>query len=234
MKILYVFPHPDDESFGPAPAMSAQLREDHQVYLLTLTKGEATNQRHRLNVDKKRMGEIRFQEMKCVEKVLGLTGMTVLDLPDSNLKNLDPIDIEDVIETHIKSVQPDILITYAVHGISGFHDHLVCHAVVKRVFCKMRKTQGSGLKRLALFTRMGEVDLNGKFRLEVSSDEEIDCVVRCNDEDMKKFNLALDCYETYKEVIEASGVREVVTNEVPFEFFQESYKPPAGNVAAGL
>lgn len=234
MKILYIFPHPDDESFGPAPAMSVQLREGHQVYLLTLTKGEATKQRHRLNVNKKQMGEIRFKEMLCVEKVLGLTDMTVLDFPDNDLKNLDPIDIEDTIERHIKSMKPDILITYAVHGVSGFHDHLVCHAVVKRVFSKLRRKKNSSPKRLAFFTRMGEVNIDGKFRLEASSDEEIDCIVHCNDLDMERFNHALDCYETYKGVIESSGVREVVTNEVPFEFFQETCSPRAGDITFGL
>ena len=91
MKILYIFPHPDDESFGPAPAISAQLRQGHEVYLLTLTKGEATKQRFRLGVDKKEMGLIRYKEMQCVEKTLGLNGMTVLDLPDNELKKLNEI-----------------------------------------------------------------------------------------------------------------------------------------------
>ncbi len=50
MRFLYVFPHPDDESFGPAAAMHAQLRAGHDVYLLTLTRGGATKQRHKLNL----------------------------------------------------------------------------------------------------------------------------------------------------------------------------------------
>jgi len=129
MKILYIFPHPDDESFGPAPAMSAQLRQGHEVYLLTLTKGEATKQRHKLGVDKEEMGHIRYKEMLCVEKTLGLSGMTVLDLPDSELKHLDPFEIEKSIESHIHKIKPDVIVTYAVHGISGFHDHLVSHAL---------------------------------------------------------------------------------------------------------
>lgn len=33
MRILYIFPHPDDESFGPARAMAAQRRQGHDVYL---------------------------------------------------------------------------------------------------------------------------------------------------------------------------------------------------------
>jgi LmbE family N-acetylglucosaminyl deacetylase len=234
MKILYIFPHPDDESFGPAPAMSAQLRGGHQVYLLTLTKGEATKQRFKLGVDKDEMGEIRYKEMLCVEKVLGLSGITVLDLPDSELKNMNPIHIEKVIEDHIHKIKPDVVITYAVHGISGFHDHLVSHAVVKRVFCSLKDNGSSYPKRLALFTRMGEADTKGKFRLEASTEDEIDCIVQCNDEDMEKFNRALDCYETYKETIEASGVRNVVTKEVPFEFFGENRAKPVSDITDGL
>jgi len=40
------------------------------------------------------MGEIRDQEIKCVENVLGLSGMIALDLPDSSRKDMDPRDIE--------------------------------------------------------------------------------------------------------------------------------------------
>jgi len=234
MKILYIFPHPDDESFGPAPAITAQLREGHEVYLLTLTKGEATKQRHRLGVSKKEMGEIRFKEMQCVEKVLGLSGMTVMDMPDNELKWQNPIEIENAIEEHIYHLKPDILVTYAVHGISGFHDHLVTHAVVKRVYCKLREEGTSYPKRLAFYTRQGEVVQNNNFRLSASKDEEIAFVQQCNDEDMEKFHRALDCYETYQEVIERSNVRNEVTNEVAFEIFGEEIEGRLSSIDDGV
>lgn len=228
MKILYIFPHPDDESFGPAPAMHAQKRAGHDIYLLTLTKGEATKQRFRLGVSKKEMGEIRFKEMQCVEKVLGLKGMTVLDLPDGELKKMDPHEIEKAVKSEIDRVKPDIVVTYAVHGISGFHDHLVTHSVVKRVFCEYKKEGKSYPRRLAFYTRQGEVYTKGAFRLEASAEDEIKFTEVCSEEDMKKFHQALDCYESYQEVIEKSKVRDVVSNEVPFEVFGEEidYKDP--------
>jgi len=234
MKIFYIFPHPDDESFGPAPAIAAQLRQGHEVHLLTLTKGEATKQRHRLGVSMEEMGEIRYQEMLCVEKVLGLSGMTVLDLPDGELKKMNPIEIEDVVEEQIHKLKPDVVVTYAVHGVSGFHDHLVSHAVVKRVFCKLREEGAAYPKRLALYTRMGEVNTQGKFRLEASSDEEIKFIEECTDADLDKFHRALDCYETYKEIIEKSGVREVVNELVPFEIFGEEIEGRLGSIVEGL
>lgn len=234
MKILYIFPHPDDESFGPAPAISAQIREGHELYLLTLTKGEATKQRHKLGVSKKEMGKIRFKEMQCVEKVLGLAGMTVTDLPDNNLKNINPKRIETVVEDHIHQLKPDVVVTYAVHGISGFHDHLVTHAVVKRVFCDLKDRGSDYPKRLALYTRQGEVVQNNDFRLSASKDEEIGFVQQCNEEDHEKFHRALDCYETYQDVIERSGVRDVVDDEVAFEIFGEKHDKRLSSITADL
>lgn len=236
MKILYVFPHPDDESFGPAPAMSAQIRQGHDVYLLTLTKGEATKQRFRLGVTKKEMGDIRFKEMKCVEKVLGLSGMTVLGFPDGELKHLNPINLEDAIDEHVEKIGADILITYAVHGVSGFHDHLVAHAVVKRVYAERKRLKKKMPRRLAFFTRMGEVDLKGKFRLEASKENEIHYVEECSNEDMEKFEQALDCYKTYRQVIQESNVKELTTTQVPFEIFGKprGFKLQGESITAGL
>ena len=236
MKILYIFPHPDDESFGPAPAISAQLRQGHEVYLLTLTKGEATKERFKLGVTKTEMGKIRYNEMKCVEKVLTLTGMTVLNFPDGRLKHLDPIKLEQAVDNHIEKIKPDILVTYAVHGISGFHDHLVTHAVVKRVYAERRSLEKPYPKRLAFFTRMGEVDMKGKFRLEASSHDEIHYVEKCNREDMEKFNNALDCYESYQQVIADSNVKNVTTNRVPFEIYgmPDGFKLQGESIFAGL
>lgn len=233
-KILYIFPHPDDESFGPAPAMSAQLRQGHEVHLLTLTKGEATKQRHRLGVSKDEMGEIRYKEMLCVEEVLELSGMEVLDLPDNRLKHMNPIEIESVVEEHIHRLKPDVVVTYAVHGISGFHDHLVTHAVVKRSFCKLKDEGVPYPKRLALFTLLEDIDKGSSFTLSGSSDEEIGFIEECSDEDMERFHRALDCYETYKEVIKKSGVREVTTNRVAFEIFGEELNGKLKSIVEGL
>ena len=234
MKILYIFPHPDDESFGPAQAISSQLREGHQVYLLTLTKGEATKERHKLGVSLEEMGDIRYQEMLEVEKVLGLTGMTVLGLPDSELKEMDPIDIEEVVEKHIHELKPDVIVTYAVHGISGFQDHLVSHAVVKRIFCDMKRRKISYPKRLALFTLGPDFESNGPFNMNTSSLDEIDCIVEVDDIDSQNGKAALDCYKTYLDVIEKTGVREITHLPVHYEFFGEEFDPPLSKITDKL
>jgi len=238
MKLLYVFPHPDDESFGPAGAMHAQLQAGHEVYLLTLTRGGATKQRFKLNLDIEEMGDVRFQEMLKVEKTLGLSGMTVLDLPDSGLKYMDPRTIEKVVADHIQKIKPDILVSYPVHGISGFHDHLVMHAVAKRVYLQMKDEGADFLKRLAFFTIPDNGDPEFKkpdgFRIKNSTQEEIDCIVPLSETDVKAFENALACYETYQEMIQKTYVAAEIGDKVHFEIYGESFDPPLQDLTARL
>ena len=230
MKVLYIFPHPDDESFGPAPAMSKQRREGNEVFLLTLTKGGATKQRHKFGYSIDEMGEVRYKEMLDVAKVLNLSGMTVLDLPDSGLKEMDPRDIEQIIREEIERIKPGVIVTYAVHGISGFHDHLVSHAVVKRVYAEMKKNSDY-LKRLAFFTITEEAALMQKhFHINGSKEEEIDCIYEVDEEDLKNPRNALDCYVTFKETIEASDIKKQIPQKVCFEIYQEDHKPKLKNL----
>lgn len=234
MKILYIYPHPDDESFGTAHVMSKQRREGHDVHLLTLTRGGATKQRFKLGYSIEEMGEVRYQEMQKVAQILGLSGMNVLDLPDSGLKEMDPRDIERVVADEIQRLRPEVLVTYPVHGISGFHDHLVTHAVVKRVYTELRDSIRN-LKRLAFHTlTKEEAERNQRFNLHSSTPEEIDCIVEVAPEDVQAAHRALDCYQTYAEIIAQSGIKEQISERVAFEIYQQNHQPPLSDLFASL
>jgi LmbE family N-acetylglucosaminyl deacetylase len=231
MRALYVFPHPDDESFGVGHVMHKQLRQGNEVHLLTLTRGGATKQRHRLGLSIGKMGEVRYREMLEVEKVLGLTGMTVLDLPDSGLKEIDPREIEQAVIREIERVRPDVLVSYPVHGISGFHDHLVAHAVVKRVFVDQRERSGAA-RRLAMCTLTADQAERATtvFPLSSSSADEIDCLIPVEEQDLEACRRALDCYVSFRETIERTGIKDKLFSEVAFELFDESHDPPIADL----
>ena len=225
MKILYIYPHPDDESYGPAGLMSRQRKNGHEVYLLTLTKGGATKQRHKYSYSVEEMGEIRYKEMQNVVKILNLSGMSVLDLPDSGLKEMDPREIESVVHKEIEKIQPNVIVTYPVHGISGFHDHLITHGIVKRVYVEIKENSGY-LKRLAFYTLTEEKAKEQKmFHLSGSTADEIDCVIEISDEDIEINKKALDCYVTFIDTIIKSDIKNQLDKNAHFEIFQENHEP---------
>lgn len=231
--ILYVFPHPDDESFGPAPIIAKQRREEHDVHLLTLTRGEATSQRQKYGYSKDKMGKVRRAEMQDVARVLDLSSLKVLDFPDGGLDDLNPTELEEAVTARIRDVQPDVVVTYAVHGISGHPDHLVAHAVVKRVYCAMEKQAAP--RRLAFFTLPEKKeDEERPEHLRSSPDHAIDVVVRFEEEDRARAKAALDCYTTYQDVIARHQPLRAIGKGVHFELFQEAYAPPLNTLTQDL
>ncbi|MTI30055.1 PIG-L family deacetylase, partial [Xanthovirga aplysinae] len=231
------FPHPDDESSGPASVIHHQKKAGHEIFLLTLTKGGGTSQRLKHGHSIEEMGEIRHKEMVQMEKVLKLDGMTVLDFPDRELKEIDPRILEQAVKTHIQKLKPSIVITYPVHGISGFHDHLVTHAVVKRIFLEMKEKGAEYLKRLAFFTipdNEQSVYQDYGFRIRQSEFEFIDCIYKLEEEDIEIMNRSLSCYETYQEKITPSGMVGNLGNQVYFEFFNEDFEPPVQEITESL
>ena len=233
MRILYVFPHPDDESFGPARAMAAQRRQGHEVYLLTLTRGEATKVRHKLGWSLEQMGEARYRELLDVGKTLDLNDIQILNLPDSGLKEVDPKTIEQVVRAEMLRIQPHVVVTFPIHGISGFHDHIVTHFAVTRVYLELHGPGRPWLQRLAFFTVVS-APAQFPWHVNVTAREEIDCVLRVTDADMEQFHKALDCYITYAEVIAQTKIHDFFDAEVHFELYHEDCKPPLTDLCEGL
>lgn len=223
--LLYIFPHPDDESFGPAPAIARQVEAGHDVHLLTLTRGEATTQRLRYGYSREEMGAIRYREMQRVAQALRLTSLTVLDLPDLGLAEMCPCALEEQVRARIEQVRPDVVVTYPVHGISGHPDHLVTHAVVKRVYCRLRQEEAEYARRLAFFTLSPASEDRRPGHLRHSRERDIDAVVTFGAEHRARAEEALACYETYQEVVQAHDPLQVVADGVHFELFQEHHDP---------
>lgn len=235
--LLYIFPHPDDESFGPAPALARQRREGHDVHLLTLTRGEATKERHKHGLSKEEMGVARFNEMQGVAEALDLSSMEVLSYPDGRLAAMDPRVLEQTLIDHIRRVSPDVVITYAVHGISGHPDHLVSHAVLKRVFCALQdETPEEAPRRLAFFTLPPPgPEADRPDHLNHSPVEAIQVVVDVSADDLARGEDALACYETYRDVVEAHQPLNTVRHDgVCFELFGEAFDEPLADLTAAL
>lgn len=233
--LLYVFPHPDDECFGPAPALARQRRAGHEVHLLTLTRGEATAQRERLGLSKAEMGDTRYAEMQEMATALDLTSLTVRAYPDGELAECNPLTLEDEVAAHIHETQPDVIVTYPVHGVSGHPDHLVTHAVTKRVACALRADGAAHPRRLAFFTLPPPPDdADRPPHLQHSPSTLIDCQEPVTDADIDVARTALHCYTTYRPIIKKHQPLRSVGDQIAFELFGEDHAPPLSSLLEDL
>lgn len=237
MKILYIFPHPDDESFGPAGAINQQVRGGDEVYLLTLTRGGATKARFNLGLSIEEMGAIRVQEMERVKESLGIKEMTILDYEDGGLAKLHPAQLESVVAKWLLKIQPDIVVTYPVHGGSGHHDHIALHSAVRSVYHRLQPGS-SFLKRLAFFT-LPDIDKpmfmeDGIPRVTWTPKERIGAIIQLTGEDIEAMKNALLCYETYQHMVKTTRVIERIGGKVHFELSLEQFSSPLSSLSENI
>lgn len=126
--LVAVFAHPDDEAFGPAGTL-AKFANDHDVYILCATKGEANGDQQ--------LGQIRPKELLKSAKILGVKKVYFLGFKDGCLCNQIYHDLARKIETKLKLLSPQTLITFEPRGISGHIDHITVSMVTTYVFYKL-------------------------------------------------------------------------------------------------
>jgi len=124
MKILAVFAHPDDESYGPAGTLAKASRNGNIVSLLTLTRGESGTVGISKNFSDDELAQIRHREVLQAAKILGIQRVQIHNLSDNKLQDTPNEEGVDIIKKEINRFKPDSVITYHENGISGHPDHL--------------------------------------------------------------------------------------------------------------
>ncbi len=123
MKLLAIFAHPDDESFGPAGTLAKYAADGHTVGLVTLTRGEAGSLGISKQLGPGLLTEKRSQELRCAARILGVSYLHMHQLPDKKLSELPDETGMEIIENEIEQFSPGVLITFHEEGITGHPDH---------------------------------------------------------------------------------------------------------------
>lgn len=121
MKALFVYAHPDDESFFSGGTIAKLSSQKHDVKLICATKGEAG-----MTGDittKENLGSVRESELRKVAKVLGISQIFFLGFIDSTLSEKQKELEQKVLEIY-KSELPDVVMTFDKYGASNHPDHM--------------------------------------------------------------------------------------------------------------
>lgn len=132
-RLLTVFSHPDDESFGISGTIARYAQQGAEVYHICATRGEAGSARP-LGLSPLEFGAMREMELRRASRILGFKRIWVLGYPDSGLKGLPREGPAQRILRIIEEVKPQVIITFGSTGITGHPDHIAIHHWVTEAY----------------------------------------------------------------------------------------------------
>ena len=125
LKLLAVFPHPDDETLGLGPTLVRYSAEGVETYLICATRGEhGWYESNGPNPGLQGVGQIREAELRCAAGHLGLQEVHFLDYIDGDVDQASPQEIIARITIHIRWIRPQVVVTFPPDGVYGHPDHI--------------------------------------------------------------------------------------------------------------
>jgi LmbE family N-acetylglucosaminyl deacetylase len=147
-RIVVIFAHPDDESFGFAGTLSAMSDAGHEATYVVGTRGEVGEILVEGLATRENLGEVREGELRLALDLMGVSDLRLLGYRDSGMagsdENNDPrafinqdVDlVSDAIAEIILEKKPTIVLTYGIDGIYGHPDHIMAHKVATAAVLK--------------------------------------------------------------------------------------------------
>jgi LmbE family N-acetylglucosaminyl deacetylase len=136
-KVLFVFPHPDDETMMAGGLIRTLTRYNaDNIHIFVLTKGEKGDEIMKL--DPETLAQVRSTEYLKSMKKLGvkLQNTTIADLGDGELENKIEKGI-NIIHKYIEENKINTVVTYEKWGVYGHKDHVAAAKIIKNIKMKM-------------------------------------------------------------------------------------------------
>ncbi len=137
--VLFIFAHPDDETFGVAGVMTLLRRSDVPVTLISATRGEVGGISDPALATPETLGLVREKELRTAMDLVGVGDVRFLGYRDSGMEgtpeNDDPRALAQApeptvaveIAALIREIRPTTVVTFGPDGIYGHPDHLTVH-----------------------------------------------------------------------------------------------------------
>lgn len=138
MKFLFVFAHPDDETFSSGGTIAKLTKQKHKVNLITATKGEAGEAGNPPITTREKIGEVREQELRRAAKILGISTIHFLGFIDGKVRYARNKKLEGKILSILKKENPDVVITFDKSGGSNHPDHKAISRVTTKAFAEYK------------------------------------------------------------------------------------------------
>jgi LmbE family N-acetylglucosaminyl deacetylase len=129
-RLAAVLAHPDDESRIMGGTLALAARRGWRVTLYCATAGEAGDP----EMAAAAVAELRERELGAACRTLGIEQFHLGRLPDGGLADTDPdVVVEDVVR-HLRTVRPEVVVTFGPDGRTGHPDHVTIGRLTEAAF----------------------------------------------------------------------------------------------------
>jgi LmbE family N-acetylglucosaminyl deacetylase len=123
-KLLFVFPHPDDESFAAGGTIAKAHSLGHEVFLVCATSGCKGRSGEFQFTSREQLAMHREKELRKACSILGISDLILYRYTDGTLIEQDPDLLADRIKMTILELQPNVILTFPPDGVTGHPDHI--------------------------------------------------------------------------------------------------------------
>jgi LmbE family N-acetylglucosaminyl deacetylase len=125
LKLLAVFPHPDDETLGLGSTLARYSTEGVETYLVCATRGErGWFDSEGPDPGHAEVGRIREAELRCAAEHLGIHEVSFLDYVDGDVDQANAEEIIGKLVSHIRRIKPQVIVSFGPDGAYGHPDHI--------------------------------------------------------------------------------------------------------------
>lgn len=152
-RVLVVAAHPDDEVLGLGGTIAKLSSSGADITLLIVTDGSSSQYRN--NPDLPAIIEAKKRETARCAEILGIRSVLYGGLPDMRLDVTPHVEINQIVESAIDSIQPSIVFTHFYGDVNADHQR-VSHSTL--VAC--RPTPAQCIRRLYLYPVLSATEWN--------------------------------------------------------------------------
>jgi N-acetyl-1-D-myo-inositol-2-amino-2-deoxy-alpha-D-glucopyranoside deacetylase len=127
VRIVFLFAHPDDETFGCGGTIALYSRRGVVCTVVSATKGEAGRWRNAAGQGVDDLGKVRQAELECACRVLGARPPLFMGYVDGTLSLVDQEGAARRTLGLLMELEPDVLVTFDQWGVYGHRDHQAVH-----------------------------------------------------------------------------------------------------------
>jgi len=123
-RLLFIYAHPDDESFGVAGIARINADRGAEVAIVTATRGDAGRAGAPPICSRDDLPARRESELREACRILGIGHVYVLDYLDTHLAEAAPDTIRGELVDVIRRHRPHVVVTFDPNGANQHPDHV--------------------------------------------------------------------------------------------------------------